>query len=153
METNEISIQKLAIKTGLVTCAGFIIYFMLMIYANLIHVIELRVLNFFILTGGIFFAFRYYKSVAKKKIEYLQGLIFGCTISAVSLVPFAIFTGLYFSQIDPLLLIQFKDHAPMMGAYITPFTVVVTIMVEGMCSGLIISFALMQFFQNDATHT
>lgn len=152
METPEISIQKLALKAGLLTGAGFIIYFMLMKYVNLLHVIELRVLNLFILSSGIFFAFRYYKTVTKKKIEYLQGIIFGCTLSAVSLVLFAMFAGLYFSQIDPLLLVQLKHHAPMMGAYITPFTVVITILIEGMCSGLIISFALMQYFQNDNTH-
>ncbi|MDP1725248.1 MAG: hypothetical protein Q8M15_00590 [Bacteroidota bacterium] len=153
METTEISTRKLAIKAGLLTFAGFVVYFMFMNYMNLLQIIELRVLNFFILSGGIFFAFRYYKSVTKKKFEYLQGLIFGCTISAVSLVLFALFAGLYFSQIDPLLLMQLKNNAPMMGAYITPFTVVITIMIEGMCSGLIISFALMQFYQNDATHS
>lgn len=152
MKTFEISMQKLAIKAGLLIFACLIVYFLLMKYFNLIHIVELRALNFFILLGGIFFTFRYYRLKAKKEIEYLPGLLLGCFISAVSILLFALFVGLYFSLIDPLLLLELKGNSPMMGEYITPLSMVITIIIEGMCSGLIISFSFMQYYQNDYTH-
>ncbi|OFY84789.1 MAG: hypothetical protein A3F72_05895 [Bacteroidetes bacterium RIFCSPLOWO2_12_FULL_35_15] len=119
---------------------------------GLIHIMELRALNFFILLGGIFFAFRYYKIKTKKQIEYLPGLLLGCFISIVSILSFALFVGLYFSMIDPQLLLELRGNSPIMGDYITPLSMVITIIIEGMCSGLIISFSFMQYYQNDATH-
>ena len=152
METPEISTWKLAFKAGLLTFASFIIYFMIMRSMNLVHIMEFRALNFFILFGGILAGFRSYKSLTKKKMEYLEGLRLGAAISTISVIPFALVVGSYFLIVDPLLLQQLKDNAPIMGAYITPFTVAATIMLEGMISGLVISFALMQYFKNDSTH-
>lgn len=152
MKTSEISMQRLVLQAGVLIFVCLIVYFMLMNYMNLIHIMELRALNFFILLGGIFLAFRHYRLKTKKKIEYLPGFLFGCFISAVSVIPFALFAGLYFSFVDPLLLEQLKGNSPMMGAYITPLSIITTVIIEGMCSGLIISFSFVQYYQNDSTH-
>lgn len=152
MKTQEISIKTLAFKAGFLTFICLVAYFILMKYLNLIPIIEFRAFNFFILLGGIFFSFRYYKSKTKKRMEYLQGLLLGFSISAISMICFALFAALYFSFVDPLLLKQLKDNSPMLGNYITPFSVALTIILEGMVSGLIFSFALRQYLQNDNTH-
>jgi hypothetical protein len=152
METSKISIQKLAIKWGGLIFICLVAYFMFMKYMNLIHIIEFRALNFLILVGGIFMGMRNYKLLKKKKMEYLQGLMLGILISAVSAITFALFIGIYFSQIDSLLLEQLKGNALILGVYITPFSSMVTIVLEGMFSGMMISFSLIPYFQNDKTH-
>ncbi len=152
LKSEVVSTQGLAIKAGLLTFAGFLVYFVIMLNLDLLRRAELRSLNFFILFAGIFFAFRYFNGRYKRKLEFTEGLLLGCLISAIALLPFAVFTGVYFGMADPALLADLKGNAPVMGAYITPLTAAITIVMEGMISGLIISFIFMQYFQNDKTH-
>ena len=149
MGTHEISINRVAIKSGIITFLGFVFYFILMMKLNLIQKTELRALNFVILLSGLFFSFKYYVAETKGGMEYLKGLLFGCTISAISILPFALFVGFYFALIDPHLLLLLRDNAPMMGIQLTPVIAAGTIVIEGMCSGVIISFFLIPYFQND----
>ena len=151
-EVSVVSTQHLALKAGLITSLCLVAYFMLMIYLNLIQILELRALNFLILGTSLFLSFRYYQAKTKKKMAYLQGLLFGLSVTAFSVTPFAVFTGVYFGWIDPLLLIKLKDNAPVLGAYISPVKIACATAFEGMASGMVISFGLMQYFKNDSPH-
>jgi len=150
MKTQEnISFEKVSLVSGILICIVYIAYFLFMIYANLIRITELRAFNFLILLGGLFFTFKYFRSKSKVHIDYLKGISLGILTSAVSIVLFALFIYIYFSEIDPLLLQQLKNNAPLMGQYLTPFSAAFTIIVEGSISGLILSFAIMQYYKND----
>lgn len=147
-----ISFEKISIKAGIIICAGYIIYFIFMKYMNLLGIAELRSLNFLILLIGLFLTFRYYRLKSQMHIEYLKGLSLGIFTSIISIVLFAIFIFTYFSEIDPPLLQQLKNSAPVIGQYLTPFSAAFTIILEGGISGLIISFALMQYYKNDPSN-
>ena len=118
-------------------------------YTNLIGVIELRSLNFAILLIGLILTFRYCRLKSQMHIGYIKGISLGIFTSVVSIVLFALFIYIYFSKVDPLLLQQLRNNAPMMGQYLTPFSAAFTIIVEGGISGLILPFAIMQYYKND----
>jgi hypothetical protein len=40
----------------------------------------------------------------------------------------------------------------MLGINLTPVTIVITIIIEGLISGLILSFSIVQYIQKDSTH-
>jgi len=149
METVEKYIPKLALKAGLLICATLIIYFMLMKYLNLTHVTELRFLNFFILAIGLIMTFRHYRAKTKiLKIRFLDGILIGVFTTFVSAAVFAIFVYFYFLNIDPALIQELKGNTVMLGTgSLTPLYAAITIVIEGICSGVIISFAIMQYYK------
>ncbi len=147
-----VSFEKLSLKAGVIICFAYVIYFIFMKNMNLLEVTELRSLNFVILLVGLYFTFRYYRMKSQMHIEYLKGISLGFFTSLISIVLFAIFILVYFSKIDPLLLQQLKNNAPVMGQYLTPFSAAFTIIIEGGISGLIISFAIMQYYKNDPSY-
>jgi hypothetical protein len=152
IEKNTISTYTLAIKAGILTCIGFIVFFMFMKYMNLIHIMELRALNIFILFSGIYFAFKHFKRVTQKQITYLEGYILGCSITAISVISFALFSFVYFQFIDPGLIQNLKGNSPLLGIYITPAKIVITLIIEGLISGMILSFSFVQYIQKDSSH-
>lgn len=152
VETNSISTYTLAIKAGILTFMGFIIYFMFMKYMSLIHIMELRALNILILFSGIHFAIKYFKRVTQKQITYVEGYMLGCSITVISVISFALFSFFYFQFIDPSQIQHLKGNSPMLGINLTPVTIVITIIIEGLISGLILSFSIVQYIQKDSSH-
>lgn len=153
METEKISSQRLAIITGLYICGGMILYFMLMSLFGLAAISELRFLNFVIAGAGAAIAIKYYNRRTQSHIRYLEGLNLSFTAILASAVFFAVFIFFYFSMINPELLDVIKTDAPIMGKYLTPFSASVSVIAEGIVSGLILSFALMQYFKDDTLHS
>ena len=118
-------------------------------YFNLTHITTLRFLNFFILTVGLAMTFRSYRMKTKiLNVLYLDGLLLGAATTVISVVLFSIFIYLYFSVINPLLLQSLKRNAVMMGTSLTALTAAATVLVEGVCSGIIISFSIMQYYKS-----
>lgn len=149
MNPQEISIPKLALKSGILICASFIVYFMIMKYLNLIHVVELRFLNIFILIAGLLSTFRYFRRQTNVlNIVYLEGLFLGVLTTLVSFMLFAVFLYFYFLKVDPDLLLELKDNAMMMGTSLTATSAAASVLIQGACSGLIISFAIMQYYKS-----
>ncbi len=147
-----ISTVRIVVKAGLIVFVLLVTYFLFMKYMDLIQIIEFRALNFIILFGGILGGFITYRVKSGNYPEYLPGLWFGCSIAAACTIPFALFAGFYFLVIDPRLLEQLHDTVPLMGEYVNPLTVVLTIVLEGIVSGFVISYTLMQYYKSDATH-
>jgi len=120
METPQnISLEKVGIKAGIITCFAYISYFIFMKYANLIEFTELRSLNFVIMLAGLYFTFRYYRLKSKIQIDYFKGILLGIVTSIVSVILFAIFIFIYFKLVDTQLLQQLKNNTPLMGQYLT----------------------------------
>ena len=137
---------------GLLMAAAHILYFFLMKVFGLIHIVELRGLNFFIQLVGVILTLRYFRQRTQSTHDYFQGMAIGCYSSGIGVFIFSVFIYFYFKLIDHDTLIMLKSNAPMMGRYLTPFSSALTIMIEGMTSGLIVSFALMQYFKDDSVH-
>jgi len=148
MKTPDQYVVRIAPIAALLICATFIGYFMLMKYFNFIHVIELRFLNMLILIVGLVITFRYYRVKTKiLNIPYFDGLLLGLGTSFISFALFALFVYIYFSRIDILFLQQLKDNTLLMGSSLTATSAAGTVMIEGVCSGGIISFIIMQYYK------
>jgi len=145
-----VSTAKTSFISGLILAGCLIVYFLILKLVNLVPVIELRIVDFLILSIGIFIAFRHYQAKTKEDVKYLQGLLFGTSVSAFATIPFALFMAAYFQWLDPQLLIKLKDNSPLLGTFISPFKIAVTTIVGGMGWGMVLSFLLMQYFQKDS---
>jgi membrane protein CcdC involved in cytochrome C biogenesis len=146
METTNKSIERIGVTTGLITSLLLVSYFSLMKALGLATVPELRYFNFFILLGGILYAYEQFRTPGNN-IEYLSGMGLGFITTVASVVPFAAFIYAYFTYVDPGLLATIKSNS-LMGEYLTPFTVTGAIVIEGLASGVIISFVLMQYYKS-----
>lgn len=145
MKTTKKTILSVGVTTGLVTSLLLVSYFSLMKAFGLAHITELRYLNFFILSAGVFYAYYLFRKPGYN-IEYFAGAGLGFITTVASVIPFAVFLYTYFTYVDPGLLEIIKSVSKM-GEYLTPFTVAGAIVVEGMASGVILSFMLMQYYK------
>lgn len=141
-------IRKLELKYGLITCSFLILFFFMMKYFNLIQIVELRCLNFFILLGGVNFAYRNYRKHTELNIEYFSGFFFGFFTTLFAVVPFGIFVFLYLWKIDPYLINSLKNNSLFMGVEITAEKAAITTIIEGTVSGVLISYILLQYYRS-----
>lgn len=146
MKTLKNSIQKIGMSTGLMTSLLLIAYFSLMKALNVAQHPELRYFNFFILFGGIYYAYWQFKE-PEHNIDYLPGIGLGFITTIATVIPFVAFLFVYFSYVDPGLLEIIKNSS-VVGDYLSPFSVVGIVGIEGLSSGVIISFMLMQYYKS-----
>lgn len=147
--TGKISIEKIGLKGGLITCAALIIYFMVMKYLNFMQSEIAWALNTIILGAGIMLTYRHYRSRTQLNVDYLPGLLLGIITTAASVIPFVLFMYIWLSQADAALLQLLKNNSLFMGGeQITQVKAAASTMIEGICSGIIISFMMMQYYKS-----
>ena len=91
MESTNISVERVAVKYGFLTAAGLAIYFLAMKLVGLVHIIELRSLNLFIMVAGLWFALKYYRENSTSHLNYFEGISLGTLTAAIAVIPFSIF--------------------------------------------------------------
>ncbi|MBC7383771.1 MAG: DUF4199 domain-containing protein [Bacteroidia bacterium] len=153
MNTQKISIRKLAFISGTFIFMGMVVYFLLMKLVGLDTTPELRLLNLVLLLIGVWCTIKYFNYKSGRHIQYFEGLSLGFTTVMISTVMFAVFIGIYLYFIDPVLLDEIKLQSPVMGKYLTPASAMISMIVEGIVSGLIIAFVMMQYFKDDSLHS
>lgn len=147
MASSKVSIQKLGLIAGLLICSVLIAYFLLLKVSGLVYSIELRSLNFFVLLSGLLIMFLRQRLRTDTLLTYLEGFGLGCYTAAVSVFTFAIFVFIYFSLIDSSAMLQLKDPASLMGSNVSPVTLTASILMEGLCTDLLIVLAYMQYYK------
>lgn len=138
------SIERVAIRYGLITFLGLVVYFMLMKWAGLFEIHELRGLNFFILLGGIGYAIKHYKTI-NEDFVYFQGLSLGILTTLATVIPFGVFVFFYL-VIDVNFMQNIITNEPF-GQYLNPYILSFLVVFEGIISGGFMSFAIMQYMQ------
>lgn len=140
-------IWSIGLKIGLLTCMALVAYFLLMKLFNLHMVLELRLFNFVILTGGICLGIYKLKHELREGEYYLQGLAQGFLIAVVAVTCFASFFVLYLLFFDHELLEHIRNAFSPNLTYINIMSVFIALIMEGFASGAIISFCVMQYFK------
>ncbi|MES2627351.1 MAG: hypothetical protein V4616_00150 [Bacteroidota bacterium] len=146
-----IKIDTLGVRYGLYTAAALIGYFLLMQLVGLAYILELRLFNLLIVIGGIVLALDRYRSVTNEHMEYLTGYGIGSSLTVVAVGIFTLFLGFYLS-FDHAFMQHIKDTA-LMGSYLDPSTAAFAVLGEGLSSGVIGSFALMQWYKRYTPQT
>ena len=140
----KITIEKTAERYGLFTAVGLIILFFLMKVIGVVHVIELRALNVFVLAAGVIYALRFFRKTKPESFTYLKGLGLGVLTGIVASVLFGLFVFVYTNFIDPAFMQSIIDNEPF-GQYLNPYIAAVAVVVEGIASGLIVAFITMNY--------
>lgn len=132
---------------GLRIAIALIVYFMIMKIVGFSHHAELRLLNLFILVGGVYFALKRFKSTHEDRLNYFRALITGVATAAIGALIFAAFLFLYM-QFDSDLMQSVKDNEPM-GRYLNPYMAAFIVALEGVFSGLLVTFILINYVHTD----
>lgn len=136
--------RKIYIKYGILTYLGLMAYLGIMMLFGLHEHVELRVLNIIIIAFGV------YQSIKKNKMEseggYVENLFHGFLTVAVAVFLFAVSTIVYLNWINPDFM-EVVSAATMWGKLLTPQHIAFAIFFEGIASGFIISFAIMQYLK------
>ena len=135
-------------KVASITALGLILFFLLMKLLNLITIVELRFVNFFILLIGIRYILLKRRKESQGKLEYLSGMMLGFMTSVMASVLFSCFVFFYLSFIDHTLM-QYIITTQPFGSYLSPGGAALIIVAEGAASGAILSFALMHIINKD----
>jgi uncharacterized membrane protein len=132
---------------GLRIAAGLIVYFLGMHFFGLGHHVELRLLNLVILAVGIYFGLKKFKDMNDGHINYFRALITGVGIGAVGSVAFAVFMFLYM-KLDNSMMQSIIDNEPM-GRYLNAYMAAFIVALEGVFSGLLVTFLLTNYIASD----
>lgn len=132
---------------GLKIAGGLIAFFLLMKVVGLVHHYELRFLNVFIQVGGIYFALKKFKESHGQHINYFRALVTGVATGAIGSLLFALFLFSYM-MIDNDLMQGIIQNEPM-GQYLNPYIAAFMVAIEGIFSGLLFTFILINYIPTD----
>jgi hypothetical protein len=132
---------------GSIIALSLIVYFFIMYAAGLIHVIELRLLNFFILLAGVYYAMKHFKRTHEGKLDYFRALVTGVSAAAIGAATFSLFLFIYLS-IDKNLMDSIAENEPL-GFYLNPYIASFIVLLEGVFYGLTVSYLLSNFLSTD----
>jgi ABC-type Fe3+-siderophore transport system permease subunit len=139
--------NKIAENYGIKIAAGLIGFFLVMKLANWHHHVELRFLNLLILSAGVFFALKKFKSTHNDNLNYFRGLIVGVATSGLGSVLFGLFLFVYM-QADVDLMESIKANEPM-GRHLNPYISGFIVTLEGFFSGFLVTFVLLNWITTD----
>lgn len=141
--------MKRTIPYALFTSGALIVYFLLMKLAGLETNFYLRSLNLFIMIAGLFFLYRNtFVRGSDEGVGYLEGLLMGVQLTLISVVIFIVFLGVYIRFLDPEFMQVLESTGLWATSGVSITQAVIGILVEGLASGFMISFILMQYFKD-----
>lgn len=140
--------MKLPIKYGALTALGLIVYFVLMKLLGLETNFLLRIFNFVFIVAGIYAMYRAMYNAPNDGPSYFAGLGSGIVLTVTAVIVFLVFLGAYVTYFDPDFM-QILEDSQIWGADLELVEITFAIFVEGLASGLIISFGLMQYFKKN----
>jgi hypothetical protein len=140
--------NQIHINYGLKIAGGLIVYFLIMKFAALHDVVELRLLNLFILVAGIYMALRTFKITHQDHLNYFRALVTGVATAAIGSLVFAAFLFVYLYFIDTAFMQYIIDNEPM-GRFLNPYMASFIVALEGVFSGLLVTFVLINYIPTD----
>jgi len=143
----QLTVEKVATKYGLMTFLGLTAYFLIMKFAGLFQIVELRYLNGLFMVIAIWKALNFYKKNSNSELTYFEGLGLGTMTAVVAAIPFGLFM-LFYLIVDSNFMVVLQANE-MFGQYLTPVAVGFLIAFEGLVSGVLISFMLMQYLKGE----
>lgn len=132
---------------GLRIGIGLIVYFVVMHLVGLSHHVELRLLNLLILVTGVYLALKKFRESHTSHLNYFRALVTGVSTAAIGSFIFAIFLFGYM-KLDDTLMKSIIENEPM-GRYLNPYIASFIVALEGLFSGLLVTFTLINFVTTD----
>ncbi len=148
METTEKTnnVERIGLRYGVLMTLALVGYFLLMKAFGLAEIVELRAFNLVILASFVLISIDRYKRLKGNHMPYLRGIGVGLLTSVIGVFLFSILLLVYITILDPSFMEAIKQNEPF-GIHLTPLLVTVAILIEGIASGFIASFAIMQYYK------
>ena len=138
------TIEKIGLQKGFVTFLLLGSYFLVMKATGLVHMIEFRLLNVFIMFYGCYTAVK----IAKANLEdfnFLKGYGAGLLTALTASILFTFFGLLYIELINPSFINEIRSEG-MLGIYQNKYIAVGQIFIEGAASGILLThISVMRF--------
>lgn len=132
---------------GLRIAIGLIAYFLVMHLLGYSHRVELRLLNLLILVTGVYLALKKFRETHEAHLNYFRALATGVATAAIGSFIFAAFLFVYMS-LDTELMRSIVENEPM-GRFLNPYIASFIVALEGVFSGLLVTFILINFVDTD----
>jgi hypothetical protein len=132
---------------GFKIAGGLIGYFLLMRVIGQTHHVELRLLNLLILAAGIYYALKKFKATHGKHLNYFLALATGVGVGAIGSMVFAMFLFIWM-KLDATLMKSIIDNDPM-GLHLNAYMAAFIVALEGVFSGLLVTFVLINYLDTD----
>ena len=128
---------------GTLIFVSLVVYFFLMYLVGWIHVTELRLFNLVILIAGVYFALKQYQRTHRGQMDYFHAFTTGMWTAAIGTLTFSVFILAYL-HIDKNLMQYLAEKQPL-GFYLNPYIASFIVSLEGVFSGLFVTFLLSNF--------
>lgn len=128
---------------GTLIAIALIVYFFLMYLVGLVHVIELRLVNLLFIIAGVYFALKQYRRTHRGQMDYFHAFTTGIKTAAIGTLTFAVFILIYLN-VDKNLMQIIAERQPL-GFYLNPYIASFMVSLEGIFSGLFVTFLLSNF--------
>ena len=145
-QTKSETIEQMSFRYGILMALALAGVFFLMKAFGLEHNLSLRAFNLLILASFVFMAIKQYKQNRGGGLSYFKGLGLGILTTVVGAVSFAIMVVYYVTIVAPEFMETIKSQEPI-GDFLNPILVGCTIIIEGVASGCLVSYGIMQFFK------
>lgn len=132
---------------GLRIGVGLVVYFVIMHLTGLSHHVELRLLNLLILVTGVYLALSKFRETHGAHLNYFRALVTGVSTATIGSFIFAVFLFAYM-KLDSSLMESIVKNEPM-GRYLNPYIAAFIVALEGLFSGLLVTFILINFVTTD----
>lgn len=142
------SLKNLELRNGIFTTLGLISFFFLMKAVGLVHIVELRAFNLFIMAAGVYLTVRTVR-LYDEEHNYLKGIGSGLLVAGIAALLFSLFVFVYLQFIDPSFMNSIVKNERF-GEFLNPYSVATTIFIEAGFSGFVLSYASMQYLKKNA---
>lgn len=139
--------ERIAETYGLAIGGGLIAFFGIMYMIGLGNHVELRLLNLVILGGGVLLGLRKFKATHGTHINYFRALATGVSISTIGSLIFAAFLFAFMKINDGFM--NWIVENEKMGQYLNPYMASFIVLLEGVFSGLLVTFVLLNWIDTD----
>jgi len=139
--------NKIPLNYGLKIAGGLVAYFVIMNLIDLGNHVKLRLLNLFILAAGIFFGLKKFKETHEDHLNYFRALITGVAIGAVGSMIFGILLFIYMTANGDFMQSMMQNEQ--MGLHLNPYMASFIVVLEGVFSGLLVTFVLINWVTTD----
>jgi hypothetical protein len=139
--------NKIPLNYGIKIAAGLTVYFVLMNLLGFGNHVELRLLNLLILAAGIFFGLKKFKETHEDHLNYFRALITGVAIGAVGSAIFGAILFVFLNVNTDFMTEMMAQEQ--MGLHLNPYMASFIVVLEGVFSGLLVTFVLINWVTTD----
>jgi hypothetical protein len=132
---------------GTIIFLGLLVYFFIMYAVGLIHVIELRLVNLFIMLAGVYFAIKQYRRTHEGHINYFRALAAGTSSAVIGTSTFSLFL-FFFLKFEGNLMQSIQENEAL-GPYLNPYIASFMVFLEGIFSGFGLTYLLVNWIETD----